>query len=257
MKEAMLVVSFGTTHEQTRKKTIDAIEGKVRAAFPDSPIYSAWTSEVVIRKVRASRGEHHDTLGEALARMAADGVDSLVVVTTCLMDGVEMAKVRKEVSAWAEERGVPAHVADPLLAAAEDRMAVAKAVCDQFAFADADDAVLLMGHGSADASNEVYEQIQDAFRELGRSRFFVATVEGEPTFDDALKLIEGSRARRVHLAPLMIVAGDHAKNDLAGEDPDSWSSKLKERGLEVEVFLKGLGEYPDVQELVCEHARRI
>lgn len=257
MKEVMLIVSFGTTHEQTRKKTIDAIEGKVRAAFPDLPVYSAWTSEVVIRKVKASRGEHHDTLDEALARMAADGVDSLVVVTTCLMDGFEMAKVRKAVGAWADELGVPVRIADPLLATAEDRAAVAQAVCTQFASVGVDDAVLLMGHGSAHASNEIYAQMQDAFGELGHSRFFVATVEGEPTFDDALALIEGSRARRVHLAPLMIVAGDHAKNDLAGEGPDSWSSKLKARGLAVEVILKGLGEYPDVQELVCEHARRI
>ena len=252
----MLFVSFGTSHEDTRVKTIDAIQAKVRAAFPNCVPYSAWTSGVIIKKVAAERGEHHDTLDEALARMDADGVDDLIVSTTCLMHGAEMAKIEKAVIPWAAERNIPTQIAEPLLNSPDDRAAVARAIADEFAGLGADDAVLLMGHGSPVSGNEVYRQVQDAFRAQGSDRFFVATVEGEPTFDDVLPLVQASGAARVHLAPLMIVAGDHAKNDLAGEDDDSWASRVAACGLEAVPVLKGLGEYAGIQQLVCDHVEQ-
>ncbi|MBQ9043059.1 MAG: sirohydrochlorin cobaltochelatase [Eggerthellaceae bacterium] len=255
MKRGMLFVSFGTSHEETRVKTIDAIEAKVRETFPDCTPYSAWTSGIIIKKVKAERGEHHDTLDEALARMAADGVEDLIVSTTCLMEGAEMAKIRKAVDAWSDEQDVPTKIAQPLLSARDDRVAVAKAVIDEFSHVGESDALLLMGHGSPAASNEVYSQIQDELHALGRERFFVATVEGEPTFDDVWPLIEASGAARVYLAPLMIVAGDHAANDLAGDDDDSWASMVAARGLEAVPVLKGLGEYAGIQQLVCDHVQ--
>lgn len=256
MKRGMLFVSFGTSHEETRIKTIDAIQGKVQAAYPDCAQYSAWTSGIIIKKVKAERGEHHDTLDEALARMTADGIEDLVVSTTCLMKGAEMAKIRKAVWAWADEHNVPTHLADPLMASEDDLKAIAQVICDEFAFVGKDEALLLMGHGSPFASNKAYSQLQSELAAKGRPRFFIATVEGQPTFDDALKLIEKSRARCVYLAPLMIVAGDHAKNDLAGDDEDSWASQLKARGLQVKTVLKGLGEYPGIQQLVCDHVEQ-
>lgn len=254
--KGMLFVSFGTSHEDTRVKTIDAIEAKVRAAFPDCAPYSAWTSGKIVRKVAAERGEHHDTLDEALARMDADGVTELIVSTTCLMHGAEMAKIEKAVIPWAAERNIPTEIAEPLLNSPDDRSAVARAVADEFAGLGADDAVLLMGHGSPTSSNEVYVQMQEAFRAQGRDRFFVATVEGAPTFEDVMPSIEASGAARVHLAPLMIVAGDHAKNDLAGEDDDSWASRVTARGFEAVPVLKGLGEYAGIQQLVCDHVEQ-
>ena len=257
----MLFVSFGTSHAETRVKTIDAIEARVREEFPNCTPYSAWTSGRIIEKVKAERGEHHDTLDEALARMADDGVDDLVVVTTCLLRGGEMAKIEKAVTAWSEARNCPTWMTDPLLASAGDRAAVARAVCDEFASVPAEDALLLMGHGSSEkgidlkAANAVYRKIQDELHALGRTRFFVATVEGEPTFDDVWPLVEACGAQRVYLAPLMIVAGDHAKNDLAGDDADSWASRIAAHGLQVEPVLKGLGEYAGIQQLVCDHVQ--
>lgn len=257
MKRGMLFVSFGTSHEDTRIKTIDAIEAKIHAAFPNCTPYSAWTSGVIIKKVKAERGEHHDTLEEALARMTADGIEDLIVSTTCLIDGAEMAKIKKAVWAWADENDVLTHVADPLMASTYDRAAVAQAICDEFSFIGKDEALLLMGHGTSEEgfveTNAVYGKLQDELHAKGRPRFFVATVEGEPTFDDALKLIEECRARCVYLAPLMIVAGDHAKNDLAGDGEDSWASQLKARSLQVKAVLKGLGEYDGIQQLACDH----
>ena len=256
MKRGMLFVSFGTSHEDTRIKTIDAIQDKVHAAFPDYAPYSAWTSEIIVKKVKEERGEHHDTLDEALARMAADGIDDLVVVSMHLMRGAETAKVEKAVAAWSDEHDVPAYVADPLMATADDRKAVAQVICDEFSFVGKDEALLLMGHGSVHASNETYSLLHDELAAKGRERFFVATVEGEPTFDDAIAFIDESRVRSVCLAPLMIVAGDHAKNDLAGDGPDSWASQLKARGLQVKTVLRGMGEYPGIQQLACDHANQ-
>lgn len=255
MKKGMLLVSFGTSHEETHVKTIDAIQDKVHAVYPNYMPYSAWTSGIIIEKVKAERGEHHDTLDEALARMIADGVEDCVVVSLHLMRGVETEKIERTVTAWSHEHGVPTWLTDPLMSSTDDRKAVAQVICDEFAFVGKDEVLLLMGHGSVHASNETYGLLQDEFSAKGRDRFFVATVEGEPTFDDALQLIEESRARCVYLAPLMVVAGDHAKNDMAGDGEDSWASQLKARGLQVKTVLRGLGEYAGIQQLACDHVR--
>ena len=259
MKRGMLFVSFGTSHEEARIKTIDAIQDKVHEAFPNCVPYSAWTSKTIIKKVAEERAELHDTVEEALARMSADGVEDLIVSTTCMLKGGEMALIKKAVTDWAKEHGVPTQIADPLLATDKDRAVVAQTIIDEFSFIGKDDALLLMGHGSCEeglnhkAVNAVYGDIQDKLHAHGRPRFFVATVEGTPTFEDALTLIDESRARCVYLAPLMIVAGDHAKNDMAGEGEDSWASQLKARGLQVKTIMKGLGEYASIQQLVCNH----
>ena len=143
---------------------------------------------------------------------------------------------------------------------------MAQAIADEFASVPEDEALLLMGHGSRDArtalpdgtpfdANAVYSQIQAELHALGRTRFFMGTVEGTPTFEDAAARIEACGAQLAHLAPFMIVAGDHATNDLAGDDDDSWKNMLEARGLRTNVVLRGLGEYAGVRQLVCDHAR--
>lgn len=251
--EALLSVSFGTSHEETRAKTIDAIEARLREEYSDMAFYSAWTSPRIVAKVKAERGECHDTLDEALAKMAADGVKDLVVATTCLMEGEEMVKIRRAVGTWAAARRCSVHIAEPLLAAREDRKTVARVLCDEFSFVGRGDALLLMGHGSPSASNEVYSQIQEELHKLGRSLFFVATVEKEPAFADVWPRIAACGVKRVYLAPLMIVAGDHAKNDLAGDCEDSWASQIAACGVQAKPVLRGLGEYAGIRQLVCDH----
>lgn len=252
--KGLLSVSFGTSHAGTRERTLDAVEAKLRESFPDWAFYSAWTSSRIVGKTR-ERGEWHDTLDEALDRLSADGVDDLAVSTTCLLQGGEMAKTTNAVRKWAAAQGRSAHLATPLLGSKEDRRAMARIVCDEFSFVGQSDALLFMGHGSSKADNSVYDDVQHELRALGRERFFVATVEGLPLFQDVLPCIKACGAQRVYLAPFMMVAGDHALNDLAGEAEDSWASRLKAEGLRVEVVLKGLGEYAGVQELVCSHVR--
>ena len=251
--KGLLSVSFGTSYADTRAKTIDAIDAKLAAAFPDRAFYSAWTSPRIMAKVLAERGEHHDSLDEAFARMDADGVDDLVVATMCLMQGGEMRKISETARAWAAQGDRVVRVARPLMASQADHAAAARAIADEFSDVNEGEAVLLMGHGSSFGSNDLYADVQTELRALGKDDFFVATVEGEPIFEDVLPLIEASGITRVHLAPFMIVAGDHARNDMAGGD-DSWASQLSARGIEVEVVLKGLGEYQAIQQLVVDHA---
>lgn len=252
--KGLLSVSFGTSYADTRAKTIDVIDSKLAAAFPDRAFYSAWTSPRIMAKVLAERGEHHDSLDEAFARLDADGVDDLVVATMCLMQGGEMRKISEAAHAWASQGNRVVRVACPLMSSAADHVAAAHAIADEFSDMGDGEALLLMGHGSSFGSNDLYTDVQAELRALGKDNFFIATVEGEPVFEDALPLIKASGVSRVRLAPFMIVAGDHARNDMAGSD-DSWASQLLSRGLEVEVVLKGLGEYPAFQQLVVDHAR--
>ena len=260
--KGLLFTSFGTSFADTRAKTIDAIRDRLREEFPDLPFYEAWTSARIIAKVKAERGEHHDTLDEALAKASAAGVDDLTVATTCLLSGGETAKITRAISEWAQVEGRTAHLAEPMLASRADRRAIARVLADEFAMVPDEDALLLMGHGSTardsadpDATNAVYPDIQKALHDLGRTNFFVATVEGTPLFEDAVPLVEAHAPKRVWLAPLMFVAGDHAKNDLAGEDPDSWASRLAALGYETSPVLRGLGEYAGIHQLICDHVR--
>ena len=252
--KGLLSVSFGTSYADTRAKTIDAIDRELAAAFPERAFYSAWTSPRIRAKVLAERGEQHDSLDDAFARMTADGVDDLVVGTMCLMDGGEMRKIAEATHAWASQEGRTARLARPLLSSAEDRDRMARALAAEFAQVAEDEALLLMGHGSEHGVNQLYADLQDALHAQGLTNFFVATVEGTPVFDDVLPLIQTHGAARVWLAPLMIVAGDHARNDLAGEGEGSWASRLRMHGFAVQMVLKGLGEYGAVQKLAVDHA---
>ena len=255
MASALLFTTFGTSHAHTRARTIDAIEERLIAEFPQRMPYSAWTSERIVTRVRNERGECHDTLDEAFARLESDGVDDVVVATTCLVPGHEMHKVEEAATRWVQKPGRVARLAAALLATPDDCGVLAKVVCEEFSEIPTDEALLLMGHGSPDGPNCVYAWVREALVQLGRPLFFVGTVAGRPTFDETLIDIESSGVRRVHLAPLMIVAGDHATNDLAGADDDSWQSALRSRGYQTQAHLRGLGEYPGVQQMICDHAR--
>ena len=166
-----------------------------------------------------------------------------------------MRKISEAAHAWAAQGERTVRLADPLLTAPADHAAMAQALADEFAHVPATDAVVFMGHGSAMGSNQLYSDVQDALHAIGKRNFLVATVEGTPTLDDAMHELESLGSDRVWLAPLMIVAGDHARNDLAGDGEESWTNRLAVCGFETEVVLKGLGEYAAVQKLAVDHAR--
>ncbi len=252
--KALLCVSFGTSVASTREKTLDVIEADLQQRFPDRAFYRAWTSGVIAKKVRA-QGVVRETLDEAFGRMSADGVDDVLVAVTCLMHGGEMCKTEAALSGWLEQDPArSARMATALLETPADCQIMADAVMGEFADMPSEDALLLMGHGSSSGPNEVYNLIQDALQQM-RPLCFVSTVEGVPAFEDTLEQVVASGARCVHVAPLMVVAGEHALADMAGEGDGSWVNRLRSRGMRAKAVLRGLGEYESVRNIICQHAR--
>ena len=257
----LLVVSFGTSHRQTCDETIGAIEAALAKAIPDRALYRAWTSGRIIRRLRERDGVCIDTMEEALERMASDGIADVLAVPTHMIAGAEYDKV---LTALTEKRDRfrQLAVSRPLLDSPSDLQALSGILVREHLPAGA---LVLMGHGSAERreANEVYVQLEEAFRERGCENAFVGTVEGEPCLAEVLgKLDCRSREqgnprpdRPVILAPLMIVAGDHALKDMTGAEPASWQNRLTAAGWTVRPVLRGLGAYRGVQDMFIEHAR--
>lgn len=308
--KGLLVVSFGTTHAETRHRTIDAIEAELAETFPDRRLYRGWTSGFIVKRLRgqeaawskdavkaegetdaapACRAVITETVEEALQRIQADGIRDLLVQPTHLMAGKENDRMLAALREAADGFDRIA-VGQPLLGGAADLQQLAQVLADQLlptSQADPPDALVLMGHGSAEKpeANRVYEDLQEAFRRLGQEKIVVATVEGTPTLEDILhelghtksggasheasagSVVSGARTTdgektggtrfgKVVLAPLMIVAGDHARNDMTGPAPDSWANRLRVAGYDVTPVLRGLGEYAGVRAMFAEHAAR-
>lgn len=251
--KALLVVSFGTSFPETREKTIGAIEDDLAAAFPDRRFYRAWTSGVIRRKLKSATGETIDSVAEALARMAAGGMRDVLVQPTHMIAGEEYEKLCQELM---QDKAMFSSVAvgTPLMAEEEDVAAVAKllpALCPQVG---REDMAVWMGHGSGALRMPVYEMLNEQLQNSGFDNHAVGTVEFAPGFEDVLRRVKKRRPHRVVLSPLMVVAGDHAVNDMAGDGPDSWKSRLRAEGVDVACVLKGLGEYAAVRALYTVRA---
>ncbi len=254
MNKAILAVSFGTAYAETRKKTIDAIEADLAAAFPERRPYAAWTSGMILRKLKARSEETRDTLTEALERMERDGMRDVLVQTSFLLAGHELRLVRETLEAW-KPRFDRIALGEVLAAGEADLNALASALETRFARLGEDEVLALMGHGSEEEAYDPYTRLTEIFRRRGRENFTVGTVEFRPGIEPVLDLVRARKPRKVWLAPLMIVAGDHALNDMAGEEPDSWKNRIAALGPETECVLQGLGEYPEVRALLADHAR--
>lgn len=267
--KGLLVVSFGTTHKDTCEETIGAIEEHLAKAMPARSLYRAWTSRFIIKKLRERDGTKIDTIEEALERMSAEGIEDVLVVPTHMLAGAEYDKVEAAVKSLSEaDRPERIATSRPLLDSDGDLKRLAEVIAGELLSADdpqlgADDprtALVLMGHGSADKPevNEIYVRLETEFHKAGHTNVFVGTVEGEPGIDTVIDKVRSiDPLERVLLAPLMIVAGDHAVRDMAGEDPDSWKNQIAEAtgpATEVIPILRGLGSYAGVRDMFVEHA---
>ena len=254
-ERAVLAVSFGTSHRDTLEKNIAAIEAELAAAFPERTVRRAFTSGMILRKL-AGEGTHIDNVPQALERLLAEGCTDVVVQPTHVMNGEEYDKLAEQAAPW-EERFARFVVGRPLLTGAEDDAALASAVADSLPPIREDEAVVLMGHGTEHFANAAYAALEDVFHDMGRKEVFVGTVEGYPPLEQVMRRMADRKYRsRALLAPLMVVAGDHAKNDMAGEEEDSWESQLRAAGYETRCVLRGLGEVPAVRAMFVEHAGR-
>ncbi|MGM9605899.1 MAG: sirohydrochlorin cobaltochelatase [Oscillospiraceae bacterium] len=251
MKTGILIVSFGTTHLDTLAKTIQAVEEDLASAFPGASCYRAFTSGIVRSRLKSKYDITVDSVEEALTRMKADGVKRAVVQPTLLIPGEEYDRMRSKVLLNAGEMEIAMGL--PLLWDDSDLSAVME-ILEQ-AYPRQEDTVLLaMGHGTEHESNCLYVRLAQRMKERGGT-MALCTVEGKPDFADAVDQLSAQGARKVHLVPLLLVAGDHSKNDMAGESEDSLRGLLEKAGFEVSWSLQGLGELPTVREIYVRRAK--
>jgi len=251
----LLVVSFGTSFNDSRRLTIGAIEEAMEKAFPEYSVRRGFTAQIVIDHIQRRDGEAIDNVTQALDRAVDNGVKYLIVQPTHLMDGLEYNDVVDEVAQYADAFE-SIQIGAPLLTSDEDFQLTAQAMKEATAeYDDGKTAICFMGHGTEAESNAVYARMQQVMTDAGYANYFVGTVEATPSLDDVLEKVKAGNYERVVLQPMMIVAGDHANNDMAGEDEDSWKSAFEKEGYEVECVLKGLGEYEAIQQLLVDHVK--
>lgn len=255
-KAAILAVSFGTSYNDSRDVTIGAVEGAIADAFPEYEVRRAFTSQIIIDILAERDGLEIDNVEQALDRAVADGVTTLVVQPTHLMNGFEYTDLVDELKKY-EDKFEHIAVAEPLLMSDADFDAVVKAITEKTAsYDDGETAICFMGHGTEAQSNEVYGKLQSKLAEAGYENYYIGTVEAEPSLDTVMAALEEKGSyKKVVLEPMMLVAGDHANNDMAGDEEDSWKMVLTEAGYEVECIVEGLGQIPGVQAVYVEHTQ--
>ncbi|MCB6992703.1 sirohydrochlorin cobaltochelatase [bacterium 210820-DFI.6.37] len=252
---AILVVSFGTSFNDSREATIGAIEKAIQDKFPQYEVRRAFTSQIIIDKLKERDDLDIDNVTEALDRAAADGIKNLVVQPTHLMDGLEYNDLKDELAKY-EDTFDQISLGEPLLTSDDDYDNVITAITDATKDYNNDDtAVVFMGHGTEAESNHIYADLQEKITAAGFDNYYIGTVEAEPSLEDITAAVKKGDYKKVVLEPLMVVAGDHANNDMAGDEEDSWKTTLTNEGYEVECLLQGLGQIPAIQDIYVAHAQ--
>lgn len=253
MKKAIVVVSFGTSHEDTRKKTIEVIERGITEAFNDYKVFRAFTSKIIVKKLRDNENLIVPTVKEVMEQLVEGGYTDVIVQPTHIINGIENENMLEDISLYAKIFS-SIRIGKPLLSDTEDYKQLVNCIVEENHVGE-EEAILLMGHGTSHHANAVYPAVDYTFRAEGYSNIYMATVEGYPTIEDAMGLMEKNNYKKVLLIPFMIVAGDHAKNDMAGDEEDSWKSILEKAGYEVDCKLQGLGELEVVQDMFIRHIK--
>lgn len=254
-KKAILVVSFGTSFHRTREKTIDKIEEEIAQAYPEYRIYRAWTSKMIIAKLKRRDGIIVPTVTEAVETMLTDGIRELVVQPTHIINGIENDLMKEEIQRCAD-RFEQVVFGDPLLTSTQDNEDTIRAVMEEFSDLSEKEALVFMGHGTTHYANAIYAALDYTFKDLGYSHVFLGTVEAYPSLETLIRQVHSFEPKKVILAPFMVVAGDHAIHDMSSEDEDSWRSQFEQAGFSVECVMKGLGEYPEIRRIYVDHIAR-
>ena len=276
-EKELLVVSFGTSFNASRAADISGVEKALQAANPDWSVRRAFTAQIIINHVQARDGEKIDNMDQALERAVKNGVKKLVVQPTHLMHGAEYDELTETVNSY-KDKFESVKIAEPLLgevgadatAINEDKAAVAKAITAEAvktaeydsldAAAENSTAFVFMGHGTSHTAKISYSQMQTQMEQLGYENVFIGTVEGEPedtACEAVIEKLKNAGYKKVILRPLMVVAGDHANNDMAGDDDDSWKSQFEASGVfdSIDTQIAGLGEIDAIQQLYVAHTQ--
>ena len=273
----LLVVSFGTSFNDSRAEDVKGIEDALAEAYPDWSVRRAFTAQIIINHVEARDDEVIDNMQQALDRAVENGVKNLVVQPTHLMHGAEYDEMTEAINGY-KDKFESVAIAEPMLGEVgddatvinDDKKAVAQAITDEAckeagfdsmdAAAEAGTAFVFMGHGTSHTANITYDQMQTQMEDLGFKNAFIGTVEGEPedtACDKVIEKVKEAGYKNVVLRPLMVVAGDHANNDMAGDDEDSWKSQFVASGNfdKVDCQIEGLGRVEAVEKLYVEHTK--
>ena len=273
----LLVVSFGTSFNDSRVADIKGIEDALQAANPDWSVRRAFTAQIIINHIQARDDEHIDNMDQALERAVNNGVKNLVIQPTHLMHGAEYDEMTEAINGY-KDKFESVAIAEPMLGEVgddatvinDDKKAVAQAITDEAckeagfdsmdAAAEAGTAFVFMGHGTSHTANVTYDQMQTQMENLGLKNAFIGTVEGKPedtACDKVIEKVKEAGYKNVVLRPLMVVAGDHANNDMAGDDEDSWKSQFVASGNfdKVDCQIEGLGRIEAVEKLYVEHTK--
>ena len=272
----ILVCSFGTSFNDSRVETIGAAEKAIQKAYPDWSVRRAFTAQIIINHIQARDGEKIDNVDQAMERAKANGVKELIIAPTHLMNGAEFDELKEQVEAAKGDINVKFSEAmlgtygKTATSVNKEKKIVAKAItaaaCKDANYADAaaaakdGTAFVFMGHGTGHKATITYSEMQAQMNDLGYKNVFIGTVEGEPestSLDAVLKAVKKAGYKNVIMRPLMVVAGDHANNDMAGDDDDSWVSTFKASGAfdSVTAQIQGLGALPEVQQIYIDHIK--
>lgn len=254
-EKELLVLSFGTSYNDSRRLTIGAIEDALDTAFPDYSVRRGFTANIIIDHVNRRDGILIDDVDAALQRAMDNNVKTLVVQPTHLMNGLEYNDLVAQVGNVADAFDQVVF-GEPLLTSEDDFQRVENAIVDWTKeYDDGKTAICFMGHGTEADSNAVYQKMQDMLANDGHTNYYVGTVEATPSVEDVLAKVQSGDYERVVLEPLMVVAGDHANNDMAGDEDDSWKTTFENAGYEVICLLRGLGENEEIRKIYVEHAQ--
>lgn len=253
MKKAVVVVSFGTSYKETREKTIQPCEELIASAFEGYDFYRAFTSNMIIRKIARVENLKINNPIEVLDELVAAGYEEVVVQTLHIICGEEYNKLKEQIEGY-KNQFKKIVLGRPLLTKIEDYKAAIDAVKTELPILKNSEAVVFMGHGTEHESHSAYCALDYMFAQEDLP-VYIGTVEGYPEIEEVIKCLRKAKIRKVYLMPFMLVAGDHAVNDMAGDEEDSWKSILAAEGFEVECILKGLGENPNIRKRFLVHAQ--
>ena len=261
MKKAILVVSFGTTFADTRKKTIDVVEDKIRASFPDYDVRRAYTAHIIINRLKKRDNIHIHNPEEALQKLADDNYKEVIVQPLHIIPGLEYDYIKHVVSRFRHKRlfdklslGRPALYFKGGDDAPDDYDIFVEAMSTHL---NKEDTFVLMGHGTAHHANACYSALQQVFRDKGYNNVYIGNVEGYPEIPVIIKRLVQDKIDQVTLKPLMLVSGDHARNDMVGEDEDSWQNQLARQGIQSEADMRSLGEIGAFQDIYVQHVEDV
>lgn len=247
-KASVLMVHFGTTFDDTRKNTIDAVNSEAEKEFPKMEVREAYTSRIIMRRLK-DRGIVKDNPAEALDRLAAEGYTHIIVQPTNIINGVEAKTLEQQLDMY-KDKFKEVRIGSALLTTHEDYKSVAEIINKETGKLADDEAVVLVGHGTHDSGNAAYPAMDYTAKSMGY-KFYVGTVEGFPEFDDVVKGLKKDGIKKVVLMPFMFVAGDHANNDIAVD----WKEALEKEGFTVKVKLTSLGMMEDIRKMFIDHAK--